>query len=390
MPLSNLFSRYGIIGEDLELKQNIEISINAEGRISNLEFEDIKNDEISLKEENSNSFIIPGFINSHVHIADNFAKEGGYNRNLLDIVAPPNGLKHKLLRNTAKQVKLLSIKKGVEELLSNGITTFIDFREGGIKGINLIKEVLEGTDIIYKIQGRYSNKDEIEGIFDLADGLGLSSYSKVKASHKELIKSNKKRFKKLVACHDAENKRKPKLFEKLIKDDIVDVIIHGTHYLEKDFKQIIKNNLALVLCPRSNAYFGVGFPDIKTILKLGMKISIGTDNLMAISPNLFEEIRYLYFRAREMGLNNQSGLNAKELLKMITINAARNFKLKESMGSISEGKLANFNIINLNDSNFFTQRLNRKKFFPLVIQRTKTENIKKTIIRGKVVHERKY
>jgi cytosine/adenosine deaminase-related metal-dependent hydrolase len=390
MAFSKIYSKYGLLGKDLSLKQNIEISLSKDGKISGINCEEIDSENISIEKDTSNNLLIPGLINSHVHIVDNFAKENGYNRNLLEIVAPPDGLKHKLLRETSKKVKMLSIKRGVNELYSNGITTFMDFREGGVKGIKLIKNALNESDIIYKVQGRYSNRNEIEVVFKLGDGLGLSSYSKVQKEDKQLIRRYKQKYRKMVACHDAENKLKTELFQNIIEDDLVDLVVHGTYYTENEILKLKKNQISLVLCPRSNAYFGVGFPDIKTILKHEIEVSIGTDNFMAVSPNLFDEIRYLFLRAREMGLNESHGLIAKNLLKMITINGAKNLQMEDILGSITEGKYANFNLISLSDSNFFVHELRHKNLFPLLIQRVKPENIKKTIIRGKVVYERNF
>ena len=111
---------------------------------------------------------------------------------------------------------------------------------------------------------------------------------------------------------------------------------------------------------------------------------------MALNPNILEELRYLFFRAREMGLNKKEGLNAKDLFRMITINGAKNLKMDDIVGSLSEGKRANFNLLELSDVNFFTHQLKSKTFFPLLIQRTKPENIKKTILGGNIIYERRF
>ena len=39
-------------------------------------------------------------------------------------------------------------------MLSNGITCFIDFREEGVKGVNLLKKALEKSPINYLVLGR--------------------------------------------------------------------------------------------------------------------------------------------------------------------------------------------------------------------------------------------
>ena len=75
------------------------------------------------------------------------------------------------------------------------------------------------------------------------------------------------------------------------------------------------------------------------------------------------------------------------MIKMITINAAKNFKLEEKMGSIEQGKLANFFMIDLNDANLFVPTLEKDEVFPLLMQRVNPSNIKTVYIRGIRVYE---
>ena len=136
-----IFCKYGLIGDNLDLKQNVNIEIDKSGTISSLKY-DNPNDPLNLSEDNNQYLIIPGLINSHIHIADNFAKELGFNRDLTEIVAPPNGLKHILLESAPKEIQFKGIKLGALEMLSNGITCFIDFRERGVEGVNLLRQAL--------------------------------------------------------------------------------------------------------------------------------------------------------------------------------------------------------------------------------------------------------
>jgi imidazolonepropionase-like amidohydrolase len=73
---------------------------------------------------------------------------------------------------------------------------------------------------------------------------------------------------------------------------------------------------------------------------------------------------------------------------MVTSNAAYNFNLDQRQGSIENGKFANFFMINLNDPNYFVSQLTAENIFPLLVQRTKPENIKKVYIRGELAFER--
>ncbi|MFX1442357.1 MAG: amidohydrolase family protein [Promethearchaeota archaeon] len=143
------------------------------------------------------------------------------------------------------------------------------------------------------------------------------------------------------------------------------------------------------MCPRSNGYFGVGFPPITEIIRLQIPISLGTDNIMINNTDLFEELRYTYRILRVLGRNDENvKLDSKELLKMITINAARNFNLEKNRGSISQGKVADLLLIDLNDPNFYSFKVDSNNIFPLIVQRAKSENIKRVYIRGELVFER--
>jgi cytosine/adenosine deaminase-related metal-dependent hydrolase len=389
MPLKSIFSNYALIGEDLELKQNVSIDVSENGIISNISYENLENN-VKVSGNSHCFLLLPCFINSHTHVGDNFAKELGFNKELTDVVAPPFGLKHKLLRQTEKNIKIEGIKKAALEMLSNGISCFIDFREGGIEGIELIKNALETIPIKCLVFGRFMDESEIESVFNLADGIGLSSYKFITNSTKNFVSNSKQSYDKMIACHCAEKNRSPELINRLFDDNLVDIIIHGTKYIREDLVNIQKFGKSFVICPRCNGYFGVGFPPITEVLKLGIPISLGTDNSMANSLDMFEEMRYLYRIFRVLSSHEKSiHLTSKELLKMVTVNAARNFSLENERGSISMGKMADFFIINLNEPNFYTSSLNESNIFELIVQRTVSANIKRTYIKGEVAFERK-
>ena len=81
-------------------------------------------------------------------------------------------------------------------------------------------------------------------------------------------------------------------------------------------------------------------------------------------------------------------LNAKDLLKMVTINAAKNYRLDNNIGSIEIGKYADFFMVSLNDINFYSIKMDYNLIYPLITQRLKSENIKKVFIKGEQVFKR--
>jgi len=389
MPSKVISSDYGLIGENLDFKKNVKVEIDGVGRIEAVSYEDITTD-IRTQINERKSLVIPGFINSHTHIGDSFAKEAGINLDLSNVVAPPDGLKHRLLRTTQNSIKELGIKQASREMLSNGITYFVDFRENGLAGINVLKNSILGIGISCFILGRFSKVEDLSDVYNAADGLGFSSYKVISGDLKRKLINLKAKNHKLFASHDAEKARNDKLFEEMINDKLIDVVIHGTQYRRKELKEIKDNDISLVLCPRSNGYFGVGIPPINEIIDLEIPISLGTDNVMANSLDLFEEMRYLFIISRVLSKGtSKKALKSKDLLKMVTTNAARNFGITNDLGSISKGKFANFFTIELNDANYYSHIINTDSVYPLIVQRTKSENIKRTYTGGEIVFERK-
>ncbi|MFO8017818.1 MAG: amidohydrolase family protein [Promethearchaeia archaeon] len=380
--------KYGLIGEQLSLKKNIEFNVNSDGIIQNLYYEQC-NKKLILSDHENNFLLIPGLINSHVHIGDSFAKEAGFNRDLDSVVAPPGGIKHKLLEATSNQLKEQGIQNAIEDMISRGITCFVDFREREMDGIEVLKTAKRDFQIKTVILGRFQKTEQIQSVFREADGIGLVSYRHISQKDKKELRKYHTELKKIIAVHCAEKERRKKLINELFADDLVDVIVHGTQFQGKDLERIKKKNKSLVLCPRSNSYFQMGFPPIIEIQKRKVQISLGTDNIMAVSPDLFEEMRYLYLisRALTKGTDIKS-LTAKDLLKMVTINAAENFKLNKKQGYIENGKKGNFFLVNLNDPNYFVYQLNKKNIYSIIVQRTTAENIKKVYIHGELVFER--
>ena len=184
MANKSLFCNYALLGEDLDLKQNVNLEIDSNGKIIEI-LCDNTSKQLKIAPNSHSSLLIPGFINSHVHIGDSFAKELGFNKELKDIVSPPFGLKHRLLRHTPNEIKIKGIQNAVLEMLSNGITFFIDFREEGVEGIKVLKNALSDNSINYLTLGRFMDETEIDSVFDLADGVGLSSYKQINSSNRK-------------------------------------------------------------------------------------------------------------------------------------------------------------------------------------------------------------
>ena len=242
--------------------------------------------------------------------------------------------------------------------------------------------------IHHQFFGRFDQIDELQEVFYKVDGIGLSSYHHLADDVKLELRRMKSLLFKKIACHVAELNHESLLINQILEDALVDIIIHGTQLKFPDLQKIQRKKINIVLCPRSNGYFGLGYPPIKEMLELNIPFSLGTDNVMVNNLNLFEEMRYLYYIARNQIKEGESGnFNAKSIFKMVTINAAKNFNIESKVGSISLGKLADLVMIDLNHPNFYVNKLDKTEFYSLLLHRTNVRNISQVYIGGKLMYE---
>ncbi|MBA2847279.1 cytosine/adenosine deaminase-related metal-dependent hydrolase [Methanococcus maripaludis] len=300
---------------------------------------------------NYKGLVIPPLINSHTHIGDNSIKDIGIGKSLDELVKPPNGLKHKFLNTCSEKELVQGMSEGLYDLENNGIKAFCDFRENGLNGINSLKSAFEDSNVSIKpiILGRPTQieenllKDEISIILDNCDGLGLSGSNEY--SDQELKFICKLVNKKMLSIHANEHKgsvqySKEKYgiseIERLINLNIKpDFLIHATHSSSDDLSLLNENNIPVVVCPRANASFNVGLPDIPKMLEYNLKLGIGTDNFMANSPSIFKEMDFIY---------KIYHVDPKEILKMATVNGAEILGLQNT-GVIKEGYIPTFTFI---------------------------------------------
>jgi len=239
--------------------------------------------------------IVPTFVNMHTHIGDSFIKRRKIKlpKNVEELVKPPNGLKHRLLKQVKEEEIINGMKNSIDVMINSGVSKFCDFREGGLKGILDIKKASRNKKISAIILSRPMelkyNFDEIENLLENSDGIGLSSVSDWDFYELKKISSHVKKRNKLFAFHASEIAR-----ENI--DEILDLkpdfLVHMVKATESDLIRVKENDIPIVLCLRSNAFFGLK-TNIKLIKKVGNTIIFGTDNCMLYPPNILDEIKFV-------------------------------------------------------------------------------------------------
>ena len=357
--------------------------------------------KISSKEKSidcSNLLLIPGFINSHTHIADSIGKDLSIDADVDSKIHPMIGLKQKLLKETPKKSLSKYIKNSAKSMIKKGITTFIDFREGGLDGVLLLKSALDNIPIRCIILGRiehYNTKNEIKQNMPLpkehikqltqllknCDGIGISGTNENSNSNLQSYAKTKK----IRAIHAAETKDSVNTSKKLTAKSEIQramllrpsFLIHMTFATKNDLKLAAKNTRGIVICPRANSSLAEGIPDISLMQKSGCNITIGTDNVMINSPDIFREMDYLW--KVTMGMS-QSRFDPKQILKMATVNAGK--MLNQKIGCIKENYFADCLFINKNSLDL--EPMNN--VYASIVHRASENSINAVMIGGKIVN----
>lgn len=281
--------------------------------------------------------ICPRFVNAHTHLGDSVAKDPPF-MDLPSLVGP-GGFKHRILERTERSRLVEGMRRSVLDIISTGTFAFLDFREGGPEGTGVLQEAIQGLDVVCSIMGRPDlGSTEID---DRCFGLGMSSTRDMPFDLARECVSYARRLGKRFAVHAGE----------LGRDDIEDALnlcpdflIHMNKADRSDLEKVAKMEIPVVVCPRSNLFTGVGLPDIRTMIDLGITVAVGTDNVMLNSVSIFEEMAMI----SKFLLHDD-----RQVFKMCTLNGSKIAGIDKKAGSILEGKEGRVMVLDRSSNNMW-------------------------------------
>ena len=264
---------FAFVGEELSF-QPVHIEIR-DGIISSVE--DVRNPK--------KRWILPALFNAHTHIGDTVAMDVPLEGDLGMIVSPPDGLKHRILRATERGTLISAMHATIRFMEQSGCAGFADFREGGVEGVEALREAAADCATQPVIFGR-------EGGELRSEGYGISSVRDITDLEPGIEAA--RRAGHMIAIHAGERDA----------DDIEgaltyepDLLIHCTHARRKDLRRCADEGIPIAICPRSNWILGVtrspDHPPVCEMIDLGCRVFLGTDNAMFVQPDLWREMAFL-------------------------------------------------------------------------------------------------
>ncbi len=342
--------------------------------------------------------MMPGLINSHTHIGDSIAKDIGINSDVETKIHPIFGFKQKILKNSDTSHLTSFMKNSCFSMIKKGITTFVDFREGGIEGSRILRDAASGVPIRSIILGRIDyyqdfksikkntslpdvKKQLLEELLHMADGIGISGANEFSDS----VLQDFSKTTKLRAIHSSETEESIKLSQKNTSKTETQrafiskphFLVHMTYASKKDLRLAAQKGVSIVVCPRANGSLAEGIPDVDLMVQSGCNIGIGTDNVMINSPDLFREMDYLW--KVSMGIKKKR-ISPIDILKMTTVNASK--YLERKIGVIEKNKIADCIFIEKHSVDLEPMH----DPYAAIVQRASESTIRAVMFGGEIVH----
>lgn len=261
--------------------------------------------------------IVPTLIDAHTHIAD-YVVPVDLSLDLEDLVAPPHGLKHRVLEEATDDQLTRGIEAARSLMLRRGCSRFLDFREGGERGARLLRRSSGWPRpfILGRPKRLSYDREEVDAVLAHADGIGVSSIGDW--DYEELwelaryVRSKGRMF----AIHASEKVRED--IDKVLDLD-PSFIVHMTMADDEDLEACATEGITIVTCPRSCMFFGRA-PPLARMLRAGATVALGTDNAMLTLPDMLGEMEAAARLLRLQGVRDIStvlpmaSLNGKKIL----------------------------------------------------------------------------
>lgn len=364
---------------------------------------------------NQNLTLIPGFIQTHIHLCQTLFRGLADDLDLLDwlqkrIFPYENELN--------KNSMAVSVKLGLNELIRGGTTTVLDmgslryqeiiFQELINSGIRAFagKCLVDTNELFEPFCG--STKEELKYSAELAKNFHNTEDGRIKYAFaprfvltcsEELLKETRAMMNDFPGCllhsHASENIRELTEVRKRYKQEnieyfnsigIIDdhsVLAHCIHINESEFDILKDQRVKVAHCPTSNLKLGSGRADIPKFIKKGISVSLGADGAACNNTlSVFTEMRLAALIQKPV--YGPAAIDAETIFRMATIEGAKALHIDNETGSIEEGKKADMVLVDL-DNPYKTYSDDEEYIYSDLVYSASREDVTHVMIDGKWV-----
>jgi 5-methylthioadenosine/S-adenosylhomocysteine deaminase len=159
--------------------------------------------------------------------------------------------------------------------------------------------------------------------------------------------------------------------------------VHCTQVNDDDIEVLAGRDVSIAHCPRCEAKLGMGVAPIEKFLRAGIRVGLGTDSPAASnSMDVFEEMR-IGLLVQRATLGAERFMNARQFVKMATLDAARALKMEHEIGSLEPGKQADIIAVDLSTSH----QIPTHHPYSTLVHTANQENVLATMVAGEFIYE---
>ena len=334
--------------------------------------------ELGAGESFPSAAIIPGFVNAHTHLE--YAVYAGFGDGLS---FGPWITMHVERKRRIERAEMEAIARlGAADCLRSGVTTVGDLAYSGASahacaelGLRAIVYLeVFGADVAEATRQFEEKRDYVDAalsdrvrvgvsphapytcsveVYAASMGLGLPVATHLNESQDELDwllrgEGPWQPFGEMLVPRDGQTG-----IHRLAAAGLLDERVVAAHCVKVDRAEIellSDRDVAVVHCPRSNAFLGCGIAPLAELGAAGLRVGVGTDGVSSVpSHDFFEELRTVIAMARARS-EDAAALPAAEALELATLGGARALGIAHETGSLVAGKRADLAVVGLGDS----------------------------------------
>lgn len=360
--------------------------------------------------------IIPGFIQTHIHLCQTLFRGQADDLELLD------WLKERIWPLEAahdEESIYYSALLGIGELIRGGTTTLMDMEtvhhtdsaflalaQSGIRALSGKVMMDLGESVPVKLLEKTA--DSLQKSVDLLEKWHKHDNGRLRYAFcprfvvsctEELligVRDLSLQYGTMVHTHASENQSEIALVEaergmrNIVYLDHIglaneNLLLAHCIWLDEKEKEIIhKKKVKIAHCPGSNLKLASGIAQIPALLQKGATIGLGADGAPCNNNlNMFNEMRLAALIQKP--IHGPTSMKAHEIFYMATLGGAKSVGMDREIGSLEPGKKADLAILNLNmfhsSPSFSVDPISR------IVYSATPENVETVIIDGKVVME---
>ncbi len=353
--------------------------------------------------------VVPGFIQTHVHLCQALFRNLADDLTLLDWLRDhiwPMEQAHdeNSLRVSAQLGLFEMLRCGVTSILDMGAARHMDvvFEEmvrSGIRGFSG-KVMMDAGEQSYRestrqaledseaLMTRWHGKENGRIRYALAPRFALTCSDALWEGINHLAREHKL----IIHTHAAENRQEVQLVREQTGFNNVEFFVrkglassrlclaHCIWLTEEEIQFLKEYQVNVLHCPSANLKLGSGFAPIPRYLKEGINVSLGSDGAPCNNNlDIFVDMRLAaLIHKPNFGVTS---INARDVFDMVTLGGARALGMADQLGSLEPGKLADLTVLDLNK----VHTTPAEDFYSQIVYSAQSEDVVHVMVDGKWV-----